>query len=53
MVKHIVAWDYADGFTSEENEKHAREMKQELEALKDLIEGDCNHQASHQIFGKF
>lgn len=39
MVKHIVAWNFADGFTPEENQKHAQEMKQELEALKGKIDG--------------
>lgn len=39
MVRHIVAWNYADGFTKEENRKNAEIMKRELEALKELIEG--------------
>jgi hypothetical protein len=39
MVKHIVAWNYADGFTAEENLAHAQNMKQELENLKNLIDG--------------
>lgn len=39
MVRHIVAWNYADGFSEEENRKHAENMKRELENLKDLIEG--------------
>jgi hypothetical protein len=39
MVKHIVAWNYADGFTAEENLQHAQNMKRELENLKNLIDG--------------
>jgi hypothetical protein len=39
MVRHIVAWNYADGFTEEENQKNAQVIKRELENLKDLIEG--------------
>lgn len=39
MVRHIVAWNYADGFTPEENKKHAELMKKELENLKNLIDG--------------
>ncbi len=39
MVKHIVAWNYAEGFTAEENRKNALEMKRELENLINLIPG--------------
>jgi hypothetical protein len=39
MVRHIVAWNYADGLTSEENKKNAADIKRELENLKNLIEG--------------
>lgn len=39
MVRHIVAWNYADGFSKEENRKNTERMKAELENLKDLIEG--------------
>lgn len=39
MVRHIVAWNYADGYTDEENQKHAELMKKELESLKDFIPG--------------
>jgi hypothetical protein len=39
MVKHIVAWNYAEGFTAEENRKNAIEMKRELENLINLIPG--------------
>ncbi len=38
MVRHIVAWNYADGFSAEENQKNAELMKKELEGLKDLID---------------
>lgn len=39
MVRHIVAWNYAEGFTMEENRNNAKAMKKELENLKNLIEG--------------
>jgi heme-degrading monooxygenase HmoA len=39
MVRHIVAWNYAEGFTMEENRKNAEAMKKELENLKNLIDG--------------
>ncbi|MDF2485399.1 MAG: Stress responsive alpha-beta barrel protein [Herbinix sp.] len=39
MVKHIVAWNYAEGFTTEENKNNAVKMKQELENLINLIPG--------------
>jgi len=37
MVRHIVAWNYAEGFSDEDNRKNALNMKRELEALKNLI----------------
>jgi hypothetical protein len=46
MVRHIVAWNYAEGFSAQENNKNAMNMKRELEALKDLIQGI----ASIQLF---
>jgi len=39
MVRHIVAWNYAEGFTEDENRKNVEVMKKELENLKNLIEG--------------
>ncbi|MDF2907893.1 MAG: Stress responsive alpha-beta barrel protein [Herbinix sp.] len=39
MVKHIVSWNYAEGFTAEENRRNALEMKKELENLINLIPG--------------
>ncbi len=39
MVRHIVAWNYADGFTAEENRIHKENMKRELENLINLIDG--------------
>ncbi len=39
MVRHIVAWNFADGFTAEENRIHAENMKRELENLINLIDG--------------
>ncbi len=39
MVRHIVAWNFAEGFSKEENLKNAQTIKSELENLKELIEG--------------
>lgn len=39
MVRHIVAWNYAEGYTEQENLKNAEIIKLELESLKNLIEG--------------
>ena len=39
MVRHIVAWNYAEGFTTEERRNKAELMKKELESLKELIPG--------------
>ncbi|HWT75044.1 MAG TPA: Dabb family protein [Mobilitalea sp.] len=39
MVRHIVAWNYAEGFTVEEKLEKASAMKKELENLKNLIPG--------------
>lgn len=39
MVRHIVAWNYAEGYTEQENIKNAETIKRELENLKNLIEG--------------
>lgn len=39
MVRHIVAWNFREEFTEEENKKHADEIKRELENLKNVIDG--------------
>jgi len=39
MLRHIVAWNYKDGFTYDENRKNAQKLKSELEALTQCIEG--------------
>jgi hypothetical protein len=39
MVRHIVAWNYGDGFTEEENKKNAQRIKEELEGLIQCIDG--------------
>jgi len=37
MLRHIVAWNFKDGFTAEENQANAIKVKAELEELKQLI----------------
>ena len=37
MLRHIVAWNFKEGFSAEENRKNAEKVKQELEALRNLI----------------
>ena len=39
MLRHVVAWNYKDGFTANENKEHAKKMKSELETLAQSIEG--------------
>ncbi|MCL2072211.1 MAG: Dabb family protein [Oscillospiraceae bacterium] len=39
MTRHIVMWNYADGFTAEENTANAVKMKSLLEELKGKIDG--------------
>jgi len=39
MVQHIVAWNYADGFSDAENRANAQMVKRELEALAKVING--------------
>ena len=39
MVQHIVSWNYADGFSDDENKMNAQKVKYELEELKQVIDG--------------
>ncbi len=39
MVRHIVAWNFAENLTAEEKSVKAAEIKKELENLKNLIDG--------------
>ena len=39
MIRHIVMWNYKDGFTAAENRENALQVKQKLEALTGCIEG--------------
>ncbi len=39
MIRHIVAWDFREEFSDEENRVYGEEIKRELENLKNLIEG--------------
>lgn len=39
MVRHIVAWNFAEGLSAEEKCVKGAEIKKELENLKNLIEG--------------
>ena len=36
MVRHIVMWDYKDGFTGDKNKENAERVKHELESLANL-----------------
>jgi len=38
MLRHIVAWNYKDGFTEIENKENAEKIKKELEALTEYID---------------
>ncbi len=39
MVTHIVMWNFADHLSEEEKAEAAKNMKERLEPLKDVIEG--------------
>lgn len=39
MVRHMVCWNYKDGFTEKENDENAKKIKEGLENLKNLIDG--------------
>jgi len=39
MVRHIVLWNYADGFSPEENLQNAQKIKTLLEELPSMIDG--------------
>lgn len=39
MIRHIVIWNYQEGFSPEEKELKGKEVKERLEALKDMIDG--------------
>ncbi|MFV0401150.1 MAG: Dabb family protein [Oscillospiraceae bacterium] len=39
MVRHIVMWNFKEGFTPEENAANAKKIKAELEALTATIPG--------------
>jgi len=36
MLRHIVTWNYKDGFSEDENKENALKIKQGLEALEDI-----------------
>ncbi len=38
MIRHIVAWDFEEGFSESENIANAQKVKEELENLKNLID---------------
>ena len=39
MVRHIVVWNYREGFSKEQNIENAREIKNDLENLINVIDG--------------
>lgn len=39
MVKHIIIWDFKEGFSAEENRANAEKIKAGLEGLKGRIDG--------------
>lgn len=39
MIRHIVSWNYKEDLSKEENYNNAKKVKEDLEALKDKIEG--------------
>lgn len=39
MVRHIVSWNYQEGFSEKQNEEHALKIKKDLEGLVEQING--------------
>ena len=39
MIRHIVTWNYKDGFSERENSENAKKVKAELESLTQCIDG--------------
>ena len=39
MVKHIIIWEFKEGFSAEENRSNAKKIKAGLEGLKGRIDG--------------
>ena len=39
MLRHIVAWNYKDGLTDQQNKENAQKIKSEMEALTGCIDG--------------
>lgn len=39
MVRHIVTWNFKDGFTENENKENALKIKLSLESLAQVIDG--------------
>ena len=39
MIRHIVMWNFKDGFSREENRGNAQKVKAELESLANIIPG--------------
>ncbi len=37
MIRHIVAWNFKEGFSDEEKQSHALKIKADLEALKGVV----------------
>lgn len=39
MIKHIIIWDFKEGFSADENRGNAEKIKEGLEGLKGRIDG--------------
>jgi len=39
MVRHIVTWNFKEGFTENENKENAKKIKSSLENLAQVVEG--------------
>lgn len=39
LIRHIVSWNFKDGFTAKENILHAQKMKTSLEGLQEIVPG--------------
>lgn len=39
MIRHIVSWNFKEGFSPEENAAYAKKIKQDLESLRGVVPG--------------
>lgn len=51
MVRHIVAWNFANDLPEAQNTQEAEKIKREVEALKDMIPGVLSLSVHYDLLG--